>query len=324
MSGLEPLRWPRLRDLSADGRGGYLLRRALRGRPAERSAAARDLAFRLARNFTSNLAIDVDGVRFHLDTEGREVSRIVFIFGLYDRPVMEAAFAALAHNGGPADFEGRLFLDMGANIGTATLTAVAHFGAGGGYAIEPDPANFRTLSVNLAANHHSDRVTAFRLALSDRAGRVEFARSELNFGDHRVRVAEGAGSDDLGESGREVIEVEGITLDELVSSGEVDLSEVGLAWIDVQGHEAHLLEGANKLLSSPVPVVVEYWPYGLRAAGSLERFQEVVAAGYESYVDLGGPKGTPRVEPRPTTDLAALAERHPVTDDHTDLLLLPG
>ena len=88
-------------------------------------------------------------MRFHLDTEGREVSGIVFIFGLYDRPVMEAAFAALAHNGGPADFEGRLFLDMGANIGTATLTAVAHFGAGGGYAIEPDPANFRTLSVNL-------------------------------------------------------------------------------------------------------------------------------------------------------------------------------
>jgi FkbM family methyltransferase len=326
MSRIEPLRWPKLRDLSADGRGRLLLRRALalRGDGDERRAAARDLAFRLARNFTPGFSIEVDGARYHLDTADQGVSRILFIYGLYDRPVMEAAFSALAHNGGPSDLEGRAFLDMGANIGSATVLAATHFAAGGGYAFEPDPDNFRTLRLNLEANGLSESVRAFRLALSDSAGRVEFERSDLNYGDHRVRVAGSAADDALNESTRAVIEVEATTLDQMVDRGDVDLSDVGLAWIDVQGHEAHLLAGATALLSSDVPVVVELWPYGLRAAGALERFRALLDEHYDRFVDLGGPKGEPSVEPQPIDALESTAARHTRHDDHTDLLLLPG
>lgn len=318
-----PLKWPRLRDLAADGRGWTLLRTALRHRGPLGRAALRDLAFRLAGNYTPSFAIDVDGVRFHLDTADREVSRIIYIYGLYERPAMAATFEALRRNGGGSDLDGGLLLDLGANIGTATLTAVAHFGAGGGFAFEPDPANFRTMRLNLEANGLADSVRGFQVALSDRTGTVEFERSEMNFGDHRVRVADGARVDDLGEPGREVIEVPATTLDELVAAGEVDLERVALAWIDVQGHEAHLLAGASTLLESPVPVVIELWPYGLRAAGGLDRFLELIGTHYEHFVDLGGPKGEPSTGAQPIAAVAAMPERHPRPDDHTDLLLLP-
>jgi FkbM family methyltransferase len=326
MSPIEPLRWPKLRDLRADGRGRLLLRRALaiRGGRHERRAAARDLVFRLARNFTPGFVIEVDGARYHLDTADRGVSRIVFIYGLYDRPAMEAAFAALAHNGGPSDLDGRGFLDMGANIGSATVLAATQFGAAGGYAVEPDPDNFRTLRLNLEANGLTERVRAFQLALSDTSGTVEFERSEDNYGDHRVRVAGSQADEELNESARPVIAVEARTLDELVERGDVDLADIGLAWIDVQGHEAHLLAGATTLLSSEIPVVVELWPYGLRAGGALDRFRELLGAHYDRFVDLGGPKGEPSVQSQPIGALEAISARHARHDEHTDLLLLPG
>jgi FkbM family methyltransferase len=278
----------------------------------------------MARHLTPTVAVDVDGVRFHLDTSDREVSRIVYIFGLYDRPLMHAAFAALERAGGRSDFGGGGLLDIGANIGTTTLTAVSAFGAGRGWAFEPDAENFRTLGVNLAANGLMERVRALQVALSDQAGEVAFERSEWNAGDHRVRTASGMERDAFGESAREVVTVPAQRLDELVELGDVDLSGVVLAWMDVQGHEGHVLDGARTLREAPIPIVTEYWPYGLAAAGGLDRFHDIVADGYPRMVDLGGPQGTPDLEdPRPTASLPSLAARHTGPDDHTDLLLLP-
>jgi FkbM family methyltransferase len=278
----------------------------------------RDAAFKALGNLTPSFAVDTDGVRVHVDTADQEISRLVYIYGLYDKPLMTLAFSALDQLGGRPAFEGTSLLDLGANIGTTTLTATACFGAGGSYAFEPDPVNFRNLAVNLAANGLDDSVKAFELALTDGAGTVALERSPTNAGDHRVRAGDLAC-----EPGREAIEVRAARLDDLVEGGEIDLGRVSLAWLDVQGHEGQLLAGATSLLERPIPVVAEYWPAGLRAAGGYQRFHELAGGAFAGFVDLGGPRGTPGDRVRPISELAALDGGLAAGGEHSDVLLVP-
>ena len=264
------------------------------------------------------LAVDVDGVRFHLNTADKEISRIVFIYGLYDRPLMHAAFEGLRRLGGSAGFEGRLLLDVGANIGTTTLTACAHFGAGGAVAFEPDPTNLRFLGMNLSENDLGDRVRVHAAAVSNVAATLELERSSDNAGDHRVR-APGA----QGRAG-DVVAVAAVTIDDMIGSEALDPLEIGAVWLDVQGHEGHALAGARRLLETGPPIVVEYWPHGLRGAEGLELFDEVVASHYERLIDLGRPQDGPAgFDPQPISALGEIAERYGGPNDHTDLLLVP-
>jgi FkbM family methyltransferase len=315
----EPLPWPSLRELTLAGKGRRLASLAVRPQGTSRRAVARDAAFKALGNLTPSFAVETQGVRVYVDTADQEISRLVYIYGLYDRPLMTLAFSALSQVGGPADLEGKRLLDLGANIGTTTLTAVATFSAEGAYCVEPDPTNFRNLEVNIAANDLGERVRAFELALSDADGTVSVARSATNAGDHQVLAPGQAAA-----GGRELVEVAAARLDALVDAAQIDLDSVGVAWLDVQGHEGHLLAGATSLLERQIPLVAEYWPAGLRAAGGHERFIELVSAAYPRFVDLGGPQGTPRGEVLPIAEIEAAAQRLAGPDAHTDLLLLPG
>jgi FkbM family methyltransferase len=292
-------------------------------RHGERRALVRGYAFRLAGLVTPTVTVESDGARFVLNTADREVSRILFIHGAYERRLMEQVFAVLSSvNGRPFDLDGRLFLDVGANIGSATVEACVHFGAAGGAAFEPGPDNFRYLRRNLAANGLEGRVTAHRLAISDREGEVALEISEIAPGDHRVRAAEPR-ANAFGERERPVTTVAARTLDSLVEEGAIDLERVGLVWIDVQGHEPNVLAGAASLTAADVPVVIEYWPYGLRSAGALERLEREVAARYTHYVDIRErPASGALPGMRPVSELNRLAQLYPDPLTYTDLVLL--
>ena len=132
-----PLRWPAVRELGLAGKGRRLFSLAVRPRGTNRAAVLRDAAFKAAGNLTPSFAVDTDGVRVYVDTGDQEISRLVYVYGLYDRPLMTLAFSALRQLGGPADLAGRRLLDVGANIGTTTLTATSCFGAEGSYGSSP-------------------------------------------------------------------------------------------------------------------------------------------------------------------------------------------
>jgi hypothetical protein len=67
----------------------------------------------------------------------------------------------------------------------------------------------------------------------------------------------------------------------------ISAAEIDLVWMDVQGHEAHVLAGATCLAG--VPVVTEFWPFGLRRAGALARFHELTAGRRSVDLDGSGP-----------------------------------
>jgi hypothetical protein len=55
-----------------------------------------------------------------------------------------------------------------------------------------------------------------------------------------------------------MVEIQARTADELVQSVNILASDVGLIWIDVEGHELSVLRGMRMLIATGVPLVVEF------------------------------------------------------------------
>jgi FkbM family methyltransferase len=250
--------------------------------------ASRELFFRCAGRLTPELVTESDGMRFRVPTYDRAVGLICFAAGPPERGTLQRVLSILEARGDWRGADGSCFLDIGANIGTATVTALRKGGFAEAVCFEPLPDNHRLLLENLAGNGFADRVRTLNVALSDRDGEADFEISPNNSGDGRVRVASpAAGADAFGESAREVARVKLAKLDSPCEEGLVDLSRVSLAWLDAQGHEGQILAGASCLLRSSIPVVTEFWPYGLKRSGGKQLFVDAVRANYERMIDLG-------------------------------------
>jgi hypothetical protein len=109
------------------------------------------------------------------------------------------------------------------------------------------------------------------------------------------------------------------TLDEELAAGVFDLSEVGLVWLDVQGHEADVLAGARNLLTSEIPLVVEY-STSMMPPASRHLLNEMVADNYTALVDLGWSALTGRIRFQPAWAIRQLVP--PGRAIETDLLVL--
>lgn len=293
----------------------------LRSDPArETEALVRRLKWRIARRLTPVIAVDTDGVRLFVSTADQTLSKGLFCYPDVRQQDAQLAFAVVRSLPlGAERLEGGTVLEIGANIGSHTVEFLTHYGAGHVVAIEPDPGNFALLTHNVVENGLADRATILQLAVSDSDGRVELELSPDNAGDHRVRVSE------IAERERAAVTVEAASVDSLAERGKLDLDAVALVWMDVQGHEAHVLRGARRLLGSDVPIVMEYWPGGLRRSGTLDAVHQLIAEHYSYVIDLDT-RGHGRPQVVGADDLPAL-ERLRGWDDgrliepSTDLVL---
>lgn len=279
-----------------------------------RAAGLRGIRFhQLARHSPLLLAPFGDG-QLLVDGRDQEVGRVVFMTGGYERIYMRTALDYLASHG--KSVAGTALLDVGANIGTSTVDALLHFGFGRAVCFEPEPANVRLLSMNLTLNDLADRVDVHALALSDRDGSAVLARSASNSGDHRI--APDGDTAPATTAGR----VRLARLDSLVAEGAVRLDDVGLVWIDTQGHEPFTLAGATSVTAAGMPILLEYLPDLLVGTGALTLFEDIVTANYTTVVDVHLlAHGCHESAVHPARDVARLAEQYRGVD-HTDLLLL--
>jgi FkbM family methyltransferase len=298
---------------------GRLLRNA--------EGARREQIFHQARRVTPFVGVEHDGIRFILSTSERGgVGLRTFRLGFFDEEVIDHALVALARHAGIATLNGLSVLDVGANFGTETVSFLVRHGVKRVIAVEPDPENARLLRANLALNGVEYRAQVLEIALSDADGTLVLEHSEENWGDHRIRVANGSALE-LGDEGRRAtVQVEARRLDSLADAGEIDLDDIGMVWMDAQGHEGHILAGAERVTAAGIPIVTEYWPYGLQRAGGLERFHELVAERYHTAVDLQQPEIA--LDAGRVSELADRYVANPVGRDpgtvFTDLLLLSG
>lgn len=277
---------------------------------AERSRRA--TFFREAAAMTPAVAVDTRHGRFLVSTADEVVGRSLFVKrARSEMATLRRALRVLRELGRDPRTNGRALLDVGANIGTTTVSALVRGGFARAIAIEPAPANLKLLRANLALNGLDDRARVLALAASDHQGWVRLALHATNSGDHRVAAA---GT----EAGRDQVKVRCSSLDAMVAAGEFRADDVGLLWVDAQGHEPMVLAGAETLLDAGVPAVVELWPAALRSSQTLGLLQDVVCRHYTHLIVLGAPEA--ERSPRPVSALDALASAQ--GDGFTDLLLL--
>jgi FkbM family methyltransferase len=167
------------------------------------------------------------------ETIGLEIARR----GLYDLPLCEALLR-LADPGETA-------IDLGSNIGQMScLLAAAVGGSGRVISYEPHPVVFRRLARNVAewnSDPANARIELHNIALSNRDGRAKLgsANFALNQGSSSLESA------DLPDDA-DVHDVVVRRLDQL----QTPKSAVGVMKVDIEGHEARALEGAEGLLDS--------------------------------------------------------------------------
>src|ERR1035437_8786053 len=75
----------------------------------------------LAKRFTPTLEVDSGGSRLLIKTSDLAIGLEAFIFGSFDREMMQSATTAMEKHLGPSPIAGKVFLDIGANIGTTSL-----------------------------------------------------------------------------------------------------------------------------------------------------------------------------------------------------------
>jgi FkbM family methyltransferase len=286
---------------------------------------ARHDFFTAAAEVTPFVGVESRGAQFIVSTWDQTVGRSLFVRRTRgEMGLLGQALDVLAKLGLPADMEGTTFVDVGANVGTTTITALVHHGFGTALCLEPDATNVRVLRANLALNGLERRARVLPVAASDAGGTSELFVSIRNSGGHMVRTTGPMPREtERLEEGWRFVGIETLSLDFLVARGLLDPADVGLLWMDVQGHEGHVLRGAERLGEPGIPVVLEYYPAILEGAGSLAYLETFAAAHYTDFVDLRHAGGK-TVHTRPVAELPAFARGYePHTERRfTDLLLV--
>lgn len=276
----------------------------------------RQYVFDSAKRLTPTVEGECGGLRYLVRTRDAAIGRGIFIWNGFEVSEMNRAIDLLSQNLGPHFLKGRTFVDVGANIGNTSLPAVALWGAARAIAVEPETENYKLLRCNAIINGLEDAIVAVQAAVTNAPGVVSLELSPDNFGDHRVRMTDKPG--DLGEEGWPFIEVPALRLDDLLAAENVSAAEVGLLWLDTQGHEGQVLDSATSLLAQGVPAVIEFWPYGLRRSGGLELLRQSVFQNFEHIIDV---RSGDHMRRKDVFD--SLVQRYDRPQDYTDLILLP-
>lgn len=155
--------------------------------------------------------------------------------GVHDRRKDERALESILKSGDT-------FVDIGANIGSLTLKAASLVGHEGSVTgIEAHPRTFSFLKHNVGINPFRN-ITLHNCALGDKDGTLHFANQAAD--DQNCIVREGAENS---------IPVKVRTLDDL------ELGEIHLLKIDVEGYEKFVFQGAPQTLARTHAIYFECW-----------------------------------------------------------------
>ena len=300
-----------LRQLALTPHRAQLAARSMMGGPDSRLEVQRRVYRKVVSRVTNTLEIESEGSRFLIHPSDGPIAEQLFVFGSFNADMTETAMSVMNDYLAPDPIEGKVLLDIGANIGTTSVPAVTQWGASRVLAVEPEAENFRLLRCNVILNDLDDRIDCVKHVVTNHSGPVTLEISASNSGDHRVQYVVPDH-----EEPRSTVAADGVPLDDLIDQHGIDRGDIGLVWIDTQGHEGHVLDSAPKTLAASVPMLIEFCPYMLRRNAGLQLLQRLIAEQFSFFVDLEKPQKTPAVE------ISRLPAQYPGTHS-TDLLLIP-
>lgn len=143
----------------------------------------------------------------------------------------------------------KLFLDVGAHIGTQTIYALLSGAFSKSIAIEPVPANIDCFKISSMLNRMEDRIELIEVAVGAAPGRLPISLDDVNSGGHSLKPK---------PSSAEPIWVDVVTVDSVLAQRKIAPQDVGLVWLDVEGYEPEALAGMQQILAARVPICLEY------------------------------------------------------------------
>lgn len=164
-------------------------------------------------------------------------------------------------------------LDIGANIGFYALILSKLVGEKGlVHCFEPDATNFRHLRNTTGSLKN---VGIHQKAVGPKTEKIKIYTSRSLNVDHRTYKPE--------EYDQE-LEIEAVSIDDHLGKG----NKADLIKMDIQGFEMQAVAGMQKTLDSNpgIKIISEFWPYGLRSAGSSvsEYYKFLEDKGFEVFL----------------------------------------
>jgi FkbM family methyltransferase len=172
---------------------------------------------------------------------------------------------------------GDVVLDIGANIGFyANLLSTAAGTKGQVHCFEPDERNFSYLKKSAKGFHN---LVINNAAVGPETGHISiFTSKELNV-DHRTyKPAEY----------EQELNIKSVAIDDYLATLPTPISKVDFIKMDIQGFEMEAIKGMEKTLNAnpDIKLISEFWPYGLRTAGSsvIEYFNILQSKKFNCYL----------------------------------------
>jgi FkbM family methyltransferase len=218
--------------------------------------------------------------------------------------------------------EKSIFLDIGANIGSMSIYAIASGAFTQAIAVEPSSLNFQFLQWNIKINNLDNKIQPIQCGLADFLGVRNIICSPYNCGDFRMSSSSDKNSNNLYHEEQFTTEqVPFSTLDCLSDQYNIAPEKIGWICIDCQGSEGLIFKGGQEFLQkASAPIYVEFWPYGINRLGCCEEYFDFIIqypAEIFRWVDN---------QPEPITldFLKNFYAENVQTTLHLDILLLPA
>ena len=170
--------------------------------------------------------------------------------------------------------------DIGANLGVTCIPAIKRKMILNAIAVEPVMQNYDVLKMNIILNNLEKKIMHYNCALSDRTdidAKIEISKD--NSGDNRVILD--TNLDNLNQSSN----IQKIVTDKFDNLFKNINGNEDLIWIDTQGYEPKVLMGAENLIKSKAPIVIEFWPYELKRNGLWVPMFKILEK-FDFFVDL--------------------------------------
>lgn len=184
--------------------------------PGAQEANPRIALFEQAGDYAPYIGVEADGSRFLVATSDRAVGQHLFVKqGRPEFRVLSRAVSVIEILTGDDAIAGRLFVDVGANIGTTTVQALVEQHFGSAVSCEPEEENYRLLQANVALNDLEGQVRSLRVAVSSRVGSAELVVLEGRRGASWIAVDRGKIRDAEAVRARRIAEDPGTLTDQI-------------------------------------------------------------------------------------------------------------
>jgi len=232
------------------------------------------------------------------------ISKSLFIDDGFDFKVLKKALKILGKKN-----KKQTLINVGANIGSSCIKPIKLNYFKNLIAFEPVKKHFRLLVANIYLNNLENKVEAYNLALSNKKTKLKMSlNTKANLGDNRIL---------LKNKNYRKSKIEIVKSDILDNFTKKLNKKNALIFMDVQGHEPYVLQGAKKTAKKGIPIILEFSPH-LYDNKWLKNFSPLYK-NYKFFYDLNNIKKT-KFTPANIVNLFNKLKRK--KDTYTDLLIL--